>query len=38
MVTCIPIARQRLSKHIPEEENVRNNRMPTARQRISRDA
>jgi hypothetical protein len=38
IVTCIPIARQRLGKHIPAEENARNNRTSIARQRISKNA
>jgi hypothetical protein len=33
---CIPIARQRLCKHIPAEANARNNRTSIARQRISK--
>jgi hypothetical protein len=37
-VTCIPIARQRLDKHIPAGTNARNNRMSIARQRISKHA
>jgi hypothetical protein len=32
----MPIARQRLGKHIPAEANVRNNRTSIARQRISK--
>jgi hypothetical protein len=35
-VTCIPVARQRLSKRIPTEANARNNRTIIARQRISK--
>jgi hypothetical protein len=35
---CIPIARQRLGKHIPAEANARNNREYIARQRISKQA
>jgi hypothetical protein len=31
---CIPIARQRLGRHITEEANARNNRASIARQRI----
>jgi hypothetical protein len=37
-VTCIPIARQRLGKHIPAETNKRNNRTSIARQWISKHA
>jgi hypothetical protein len=37
-VTCIPIARQRLGKHISAEANARNNRTSIARQRISKHA
>jgi hypothetical protein len=33
---CIPIARQRLGKHIPAEENAPNNRTSIARKRISK--
>jgi hypothetical protein len=32
-VTCIPIARQRLGKHIPARANARDNRASIARQR-----
>jgi hypothetical protein len=32
------VATQRLGKHIPAEANARNNRTPTARQRISKHA
>jgi hypothetical protein len=32
----MPIARQRLGKHIRTEANARNNRMSNARQRISK--
>jgi hypothetical protein len=35
-VTCIPIAWQRLGKHILAEANARNNRTSIARQRISK--
>jgi hypothetical protein len=35
-VACILIARKQLSKHIPAEENIRNNRKSTARQWISK--
>jgi hypothetical protein len=35
-VTCIPIARQRLGKHIPAEANSRNNRTSIPRQRTSK--
>jgi hypothetical protein len=35
---CIPIARQRLGKHIPAEANARNNRTSIARHRISKHA
>jgi hypothetical protein len=38
IVTYIPTARQRLSKHIPVGANARNNRASTARQRISKHA
>jgi hypothetical protein len=38
IVTCIPVARQRLGKHIPTETNARNNRTYTARERISKHA
>jgi hypothetical protein len=38
IVTCIPIARQRLGKHIPERANVRKNRTCIARQRASKHA
>jgi hypothetical protein len=37
-MTCIPIARQRLGKHIPAEAYARNNRTSIARQRISKQA
>jgi hypothetical protein len=37
-VTCIPIARQRLGKHIPAEANARNNKTSIAGQRISKRA
>jgi hypothetical protein len=35
-VTCIPIARQRLGKHIPVQANACNNRTSLARQWISK--
>jgi hypothetical protein len=38
IVMCIPIVRQVLCKHIPEEANARDNRMSIARQRISNQA
>jgi hypothetical protein len=38
IVTYRPIARQRLSKHIPVVANGRNNRTSIARQRISKHA
>jgi hypothetical protein len=38
IVTCIPIARQRLDKHIPAEAYTRNNRTSIAGQRISKQA
>jgi hypothetical protein len=38
IVACIPIARQRLGKHIPAEAKARNNRTSIARQRISQHA
>jgi hypothetical protein len=38
IVTCIPIARQRLGKHIPAQANARSNRTSIARQRISKHA
>jgi hypothetical protein len=38
IVTCVPIARQRLDNHIPTEANTRNNRTSIARQRISKHA
>jgi hypothetical protein len=38
IMTCIPNARQRLGKHIPAGANASNNRMATARQRISKHA
>jgi hypothetical protein len=37
-VTCRPIARQRIDKHIPTEANARNNRPSIARQRRSKHA
>jgi hypothetical protein len=37
-VTCIPIASQRLGKHIPAQANARNNRASTARQRTYKHA
>jgi hypothetical protein len=37
-VTCIPIPRQRLGKHIPPCANARKNRTSIARQRISKHA
>jgi hypothetical protein len=37
-VTCIPIARQRVGKHIPEETYARNNRTSIAIQRIIKQA
>jgi hypothetical protein len=37
-VTCISIARQRLSKHIPAEANMRNNGTSITRKRISKHA
>jgi hypothetical protein len=38
IATCIPIARQRLGKHIPAQAYARNNRTLIARQRISKHA
>jgi hypothetical protein len=38
IVTYRPIARQQLSKHIPAEASVRNNRTSIAKQRISKHA
>jgi hypothetical protein len=38
IVTCIPIARQRIGKHVPAETNERNNRTSTDRQRSSKHA
>jgi hypothetical protein len=38
IVTCIPIARQRVGRHIPAEANTRNNRMSVARQRSCKHA
>jgi hypothetical protein len=38
IVTCIPIARQRLGKHIPARANAHKNRTSIARQRISKHA
>jgi hypothetical protein len=38
IVTCIPTARQRLSKHILAQANILNNKTSTTRQRISRNA
>jgi hypothetical protein len=35
-MTCIPIARQRLGKHILTQANVHNSRTSIARQRISK--
>jgi hypothetical protein len=35
---CIPIARQRLGKHIPAGVNAINNRQSITRQRISKHA
>jgi hypothetical protein len=37
-VKCIPIARQRLSKHIPARANVRKSRTSIGRQRINKHA
>jgi hypothetical protein len=37
-VTRIPIAKQRLSKHIPAEANAHNNKTSIAKQRISKHA
>jgi hypothetical protein len=37
-VACIPIARQRLGKHIPAQANARKNGTFIARQRISKHA
>jgi hypothetical protein len=36
IVTCTPIARQRVGKHIPAEANARNNRRSIARQRVGK--
>jgi hypothetical protein len=36
IATCIPIARQRLGKHIPAQAKARNNRTSIARQPISK--
>jgi hypothetical protein len=36
IVTCIPTARQRLSKHIPAEANTPKNKTSIARQRINK--
>jgi hypothetical protein len=36
IMTCIPIARQRLGKHIPAQSNSLNNRTSIARQNISK--
>jgi hypothetical protein len=38
IMTCIPIARQRLGKHSPAETNARNNRTSITRERISKHA
>jgi hypothetical protein len=38
ILTCIPIAKQRLPKHIPAEANVRNNRTSIVRQRRGKHA
>jgi hypothetical protein len=38
IVTCIPIARQRIGKHIPGRANQRKNRTSIARQQISKHA
>jgi hypothetical protein len=38
IATCIPIARQRLGKHVPAGVNARNNRASLARQPVSKDA
>jgi hypothetical protein len=38
IVTCIPIARQRLGKHIPVEAYARNNSTSIAKQRVSKQA
>jgi hypothetical protein len=38
IVTCTPITRQRLDKHIPAEANESNSRTSIARQRISNHA
>jgi hypothetical protein len=35
-MTCIPIARQRLGKHISEQTNVRNHKTSIAKQVISK--
>jgi hypothetical protein len=37
-VTCIPISRQRLGKHIPAGANAHDDRMSVARQRTSKHA
>jgi hypothetical protein len=36
IMTCIPITRPRLGKHIPEQAHARNNRTSVARQWISK--
>jgi hypothetical protein len=36
IVTCRPIARQRLGKHISAQANSRNDRMSVTRQRMSK--
>jgi hypothetical protein len=38
IMKCIPIEKQRLSKHIPTEAKARNNRTSISRQRISKHA
>jgi hypothetical protein len=38
IVTCIPIARPRLGKHIPARVNPRKNRTTIVKQRISKQA
>jgi hypothetical protein len=38
IVTCIPIARQRLGNHCPAEANARNSRTSIGRQRIYKQA
>jgi hypothetical protein len=38
IVTCIPIARQRVGKHIPVEANARNNRLSIPMQRRCKHA